>query len=207
MSNAPQTTNMMMDMQLFLYSMDKWHEKEGLTNSFSRASTLVEFDPANITAFTAERIGNIANNIAGSDDLDTSKLPQEMIDKIQQRLSELGKESVLDDGIIDRKEFIEVASASGHTKMSEGFDISESEYNKATSIVTKVGIEDPDGSIARGLAIQIHYKSIQANEGLGFTPDGHPLPTPEVAKPDALSADKVEDLTQTVVNTGPVAFG
>lgn len=170
------------DIQLLMFGLQNFQQDDGLTSNFKNASQKIPHTTNDIEPFNSERCLNAFDKVfEGHENINVDEILPQNLEELKKSFAEIGSEGIFDDGIITKEELIKVGAARGNLELQENpedFNLSEEDYNAAEAFLNKHGINDPSGSLARGVAAQAQRLSERANQGLGFNADGStPQPT------------------------------
>lgn len=187
------------DTRIFLLGITNWAEKNGeeflLGENFDELMGpyrgVLNLSEA-LEPFSPERCMDILDlAVSESDPNLIADMPEELIEAMKQRYADLGMSAAFDDGVITVEELVMAASARGNAALDQNprqYNLTEEQIAHAEKFLAKHGIDDPDGDIARGFAVQSVRVAQRANEGLGIANNSQPelstkhtMPTAEVS--------------------------
>ena len=186
------------DMHLFMYGYQQWQmqqEGEDLTLADYRLPPGIVVPTEPISA--SSHIDMMGRMFSSGYEGRIADAPADLQIRMHERLESLGLESFMEDGYLSAEELVVAACEVGKgvdAKDPGKFNPNEEAMQSASKLLEQVGVDDPDGSMARGLAVQIESAVYKVNEGLGLAVE---QAQPEVAQ--NLRAD-------LEINTSPKPF-
>ncbi len=165
-------------MQMLLYGYAQWQEAQGQETNIdisaipAEAQQLAAAQDAPVTGEDLMSTWKYA--LSYVDDLNVDDVDSNQLQEISENLTKAGLEGFLDDGILDKEEVIIASAEMGkaYEASTDGIsEPSEALLETAGQVLAEHGIDDLDGSLARGLAVNIDRITNRVNEGLGLSRD------------------------------------
>ena len=165
------------DMQLLLTGCINADTDGSLSAWFQQSAQ--DMIPVDVAPFTSDRVLELYDKsilTQNAEGINIDGYTPAQLQTITASFQKMGMEDALDDGIITQEEFLLAGAARGNLELQEHPDryanMTQEQYEAAQELLEKYDIEDPDGTIARGIAINVERLALKANQGLDFNANG-----------------------------------